>query len=171
MKVLITGIAGGLAREVARRLVQSGDEVVGADYRRIPEPSGDLTKVPVYRAHYHKTAIEDVFRQGPFDAVLHLGRVGNLSERIDKRFDLNVVGSKKVLSLARSHGAKRLVVLSARLDGRRMGLPPPGDRDRGLAPHERGRPGHPEHDVPSLALLTRAEARRFQSDDPIRPRR
>jgi UDP-glucose 4-epimerase len=112
MKVLITGIAGGLAREVARRLVEAGDQVVGADYRRIPEPSGALANVPVFRAHYHKTAIEDVFRQGPFDAVLHLGRVGNLSERADKRFDLNVVGSKKVLSLARSSGAKRLVVLS-----------------------------------------------------------
>ncbi len=112
MRVLVTGIAGGLAREVARRLVAAGDQVVGADYRRIPEPSGDLANVRVFRAHYHKTAIEDVFRQGPFDAVLHLGRVGNLSERADKRFDLNVVGSKKVLSLARSSGAKRLVVLS-----------------------------------------------------------
>ncbi len=112
MKVLVTGMGGGLSREVARQLLASGDEVVGVDYRRMPQPEGDLARVRVFAAHYHKTAIEDVFRQGPFEAVLHLGRVGNLSERIDKRFDLNVVGSKKILSLSRAHGVRRLVVLS-----------------------------------------------------------
>jgi UDP-glucose 4-epimerase len=111
VKVLVTGIAGGLAQEVARILRERGDEVVGVDYRPVA-PGAALEGVQIRRAHYHKTAIEDVFRQGPFEAVLHLGRVGNLSERIDKRFDLNVVGSKKVFSLCLSQGVRRLVVLS-----------------------------------------------------------
>jgi UDP-glucose 4-epimerase len=66
----------------------------------------------VYRAHYHKTAIEDVFRKQPIDAVLHLGRVGNLSERMAKRFDLNVVGSQKLFDCCRAHAVRALVVLS-----------------------------------------------------------
>jgi UDP-glucose 4-epimerase len=86
--------------------------VVGVDYRDPGELGPELGAMEVHRAQYHKTAIEDVFRRGPFDAVLHLGRVGNLSERAEKRFDLNVVGSKKLLSLCLSSGVRRLVVLS-----------------------------------------------------------
>ena len=52
-----------------------------------------------YRANYNKTGIEDVFKRHRFDAVLHLGRVGNLKESIGKRFDLNVVGSQKIMNL------------------------------------------------------------------------
>src|SRR5258708_33490521 len=112
MKVLITGIAGGLARHVANAFTLDGHSVVGVDYREVGSTDPLLDGVNVFRAHYHKTAIEDVFRKGPFEVLLHLGRVGNLSERIDKRFDLNVVGSKKLLSLALSTRVRRMVVLS-----------------------------------------------------------
>jgi UDP-glucose 4-epimerase len=44
--------------------------------------------------------------------VLHLGRVGNLKERMGKRFDLNVVGSGKVMELCLKYGIRRLLVLS-----------------------------------------------------------
>ncbi len=112
MNVLVTGIAGGLAQAVAAQLRSSGVGVYGVDYRAVGALGPALAGVRVFRAHYHKTAIEDVFRETRFDAVLHLGRVGNLSERADKRFDLNVVGSKKLLSLCASHSVRRLVVLS-----------------------------------------------------------
>ena len=112
MNILITGIAGGLARYVARTLSKDGHTVTGVDYRDVSAAAAELPGIGVRRANYHKTAIEDVFRKGPFDVLLHLGRVGNLSERIEKRFDLNVVGSKKLFSLALSTGVKRLVVLS-----------------------------------------------------------
>jgi len=112
MNVLITGIAGGLARHVARTLSRDGHTVTGVDYRDVSGAASELPGIGVHRASYHKTAIEDVFRKGPFEVLLHLGRVGNLSERIEKRFDLNVVGSKKLFSLALSTGVKRLVVLS-----------------------------------------------------------
>lgn len=112
MSVLVTGFAGGLAREVARVLLVHGHEVVGVDYREIGPLPEDLSSVRVYRAQYHKTAIEDVFRGHRFEAVLHLGRVGNLRERMSKRFDLNVVGSRKLFGCALAHGVRRLVVLS-----------------------------------------------------------
>jgi UDP-glucose 4-epimerase len=110
--VLVTGFAGGLAQRVAETLVARGDEVVGVDYRPVRTLEGPLANVPIHHAQYHKTAIEDVFRTRPFDAVLHLGRVGNLREDVSKRFDLNVTGSKKLLDLCLQHRVKSLVVLS-----------------------------------------------------------
>jgi UDP-glucose 4-epimerase len=110
--VLVTGFAGGLAHRVAERLLRRGDEVVGVDYREVSGLDGALANVKVHRAQYHKTAIEDVFRTRPFDAVLHLGRVGNLREDVNKRFDLNVTGSKKLLDLCVQQRVKTLVVLS-----------------------------------------------------------
>jgi UDP-glucose 4-epimerase len=111
-RFLITGIAGGLARLVAEKLVGRGDEVVGVDYRETKHPSQALEGVLVYRANYNKTAIEDVFARHAPTHVLHLGRVGNLKESAGKRFDLNVVGSQKILNLALEHEVSRLVVLS-----------------------------------------------------------
>lgn len=109
---LITGIAGGLAQRVAERLVSGGEEVVGVDYRRVPDLTGPLAGMTVYRASYNKTAIEDVFRHHPIGRVLHLGRVGNLSESIEKRFELNVIGAQKLMNLCLQHGVSSLVVLS-----------------------------------------------------------
>lgn len=107
---LITGIAGGLARIVAESLAGSGYEVVGVDYRPMESPPEFLEKC--YQASYNKTRIEDIFRRHRPTHVLHLGRVGNLKERMGKRFDLNVIGSRKVMDLALKYGARRLVVLS-----------------------------------------------------------
>jgi len=106
--LLITGIAGGLARLVAQRAAAMGHQVVGVDYRA----SAPIDGVDIRKANYNKTAIEDVFRSGPFDAVLHLGRVGNLKESLGKRFDLNVIGSQKLMNLCLAHKVPTLIVLS-----------------------------------------------------------
>lgn len=106
--ILITGIAGGLARRTSVLLRGQGHAVTGVDYRA----SRPLPGVTIHRASYDKTAIEDVFRRQQFDAVLHLGRVGNLIEEMAKRFDLNVVGSQKIMNLCLSYGVKSLVVVS-----------------------------------------------------------
>lgn len=111
-RVLITGISGGLAQRVAERLLVRGDEVVGVDYRATGDLPPALAQISVYRANYNKTAIEDIFRKHAFERVLHLGRVGNLKESSGKRFDLNVIGSQKLMNLCAQHGVKRLVVLS-----------------------------------------------------------
>ncbi|MEW5851681.1 MAG: NAD-dependent epimerase/dehydratase family protein [Myxococcota bacterium] len=108
--VLVTGMAGGLSRLVAQRLLALGHQVVGADYRPLPAPLPD--GMPFYQANYNKTRIEDIFKRHKVDSVLHLGRVGNLKESMGKRFDLNVVGSQKIMNLCLQHGVKRLVVLS-----------------------------------------------------------
>jgi UDP-glucose 4-epimerase len=106
---IVTGITGGLSQLVAAELAARGHAVVGVDYRPVRSlPSCHA----VYQANYNKTRIEDVFRRHPPALVLHLGRVGNLKERMGKRFDLNVMGSRKVMDLSCKYGARRLVVLS-----------------------------------------------------------
>lgn len=109
MTTLITGIAGGLAQRVATMLLERGDEVAGVDYRPARVESDAY---PVFRASYNKTAIEDVFRKVAPKCVLHLGRIGNLSEPIEKRFELNVIGSQKLMSLCVQNAVESLVVLS-----------------------------------------------------------
>jgi len=110
LRFLITGMAGGLSQLVGARLRELGHDVVGVDYR----PFKRLLPIdfPTYQASYNKTLIEDVFRRHSFDAVLHLGRVGNLKEDSNKRFDLNVMGSRKVMDLCLKYQVKRLLVLS-----------------------------------------------------------
>ena len=109
-RVLITGIAGGLAALVARRMAARGHEVIGVDYRPLQRHPEGVSKC--YQANYNKTRIEDIFRAHRPTHVLHLGRVGNLKEDPGKRFDLNVVGSRKVLDLTLKYATSRLVVLS-----------------------------------------------------------
>ncbi len=111
--ILITGMTGGLAQQVARQLISAGHTVVGVDYRELRRPllSG-LESLTLHRAHYNKTIIEDVFRHTAFDTVLHLGRAGSFKEAPGKRFDLNVVGSQKILNLCVQHQVKSLIVLS-----------------------------------------------------------
>ncbi|MFM7199575.1 MAG: NAD-dependent epimerase/dehydratase family protein [Myxococcota bacterium] len=108
--VLVTGVAGGLAQAVCRALREEGVEVVGVDYR--PPQQALPEGVRFFRASYNKTGIEDVFRRNKIDAVLHLGRVGDLRQDSERRFDLNVVGTQKIMNLCVEHGVKRLVVLS-----------------------------------------------------------
>lgn len=109
-KILVTGMAGSLARLTADALLEQGHEIIGVDYR--PKPMGLRRKIKFFRANYNKRIIEDVFRQQEPDWVLHLGRVGNLKTDRNKRFDLNVVGSAKLMDLCVKHEVERLVVLS-----------------------------------------------------------
>lgn len=108
--IMVTGAGGGLASQVIQMLDARGDDVVAVDYRTIEE---DLPpRVRFYKASYNKTGIEDVFRHHKFDVVLHLGRVGDLRQNPGMRFDLNVVGTQKIMNLCATNGVRRMVVLS-----------------------------------------------------------
>ena len=108
--VLVTGIAGSLARLTAEALVARGWDVVGVDYR--PAPTDLPDNITFARASYNKTRIEDIVRHHKPEGILHLGRVGNLKVRMNKRFDLNVIGSAKLMEVALKHHMRRMVVLS-----------------------------------------------------------
>lgn len=109
-RVLVTGIAGSLARLVGLSLQREGHEVSGVDYRRRPKDHPE--RIPYTQANYNKTRIEDLIRRFKPETILHLGRVGNLKLAVGRRFDLNVVGSGKIFELAEKYGVHRVVVLS-----------------------------------------------------------
>lgn len=107
---LITGITGGLAQLVGAELAKRNFKIVGVDYRPLKNILGYPAEI--YQANYNKTRIADIFRRHRPSCVLHLGRVGNLKERMGKRFDLNVVGSGKIMELCVKHEVQRLLILS-----------------------------------------------------------
>ena len=112
--ILITGIAGGyLSQRVAAKPFADGNwslaSTIAKSARRCPRRrQAQKSTAPTY----NKTIIEDVFRHNSFDAVMHLGRAFSLKESVGKRFDLNVVGSQKIMNLAVQHNVPSLVVLS-----------------------------------------------------------
>lgn len=107
-KVLVTGIAGGLGRLVARRLRRSCT-VIGADREKW---SARLPELPFYQVDLRTRAFEDVFRTERPDCVVHLGFVRHFRAGSQERYDVNVRGTRRLLDHCRHHGVSRVVVLS-----------------------------------------------------------
>ncbi len=112
-RVLITGIAGGLAAHLARRLsAQDGvDLVVGVDSRL---PAHDLHATRVVRADLSSPVIGDVLERDGIDTLVHLaisatpGEVGQRSRK-----EHNVIGTMQLLAAAQRAPRLRTVVLKS----------------------------------------------------------
>lgn len=108
-KVLVTGVAGGLGRLVARGL-QERYEVTGVDSARWrSHPPGITTHVVDLR----KRRFEDVIRTERPSAVVHLGFVRHFRGDDQERHAVNVGGTRTVLDHCFKYGVERLVVLSS----------------------------------------------------------
>jgi UDP-glucose 4-epimerase len=108
-RVLITGIAGGQGKLLARRL-QHSLEVCGADIVSWP---GHPPGVRVHKVDLRKRKFEDVIRTEQPDAVVHLGFIRHFRRSDRLRHDVNVRGTKQLLDHCVRHGVKQLVVLSS----------------------------------------------------------
>lgn len=107
-KVLITGITGNLGRAIAER-IYTRFAVIGVD----PSPwVGHPVEIQMITADLRKRRVEDIFRRERPDVVIHLG-LERHSFDVGLRHDVNVVGSKRVLELAATYGAKRVIVLTS----------------------------------------------------------
>lgn len=107
-RLLITGIASGLGRLVAKRV--AGDyEIHGVD---IGPWEGRERAIKVHQADLRSKKVEDIFRREQPKAVVHLGMVRH---RFDPklRHDVNVVGTKHLLEYCANHGVEKLVILSS----------------------------------------------------------
>jgi UDP-glucose 4-epimerase len=108
-KLLITGIAGGQGRLIARRV---GDffQVSGVDR----EPwEGFPSNVRMHVVDLRKRKFEDVFRTERPDALVHHAFVRHFRSAPQVRHEVNVLGTKRVLEYAIKYGVKRIVVLSS----------------------------------------------------------
>jgi len=107
-KVLVTGIAGGQGRLLARRL-REGFEVCGVDRVAWEEaPSG----VSVHVVDLRKKQFEDVLRRERPSAVVHLGFVQGFRAGARVRYDANVRGTLNLLRQCVRHKVSRVVVVS-----------------------------------------------------------
>jgi len=109
VRILLTGIGGRLGRRVAQRLARQ-NTVVGIDDRPCPGlPEG----IVHHQVDLRRRPAEDVFRQGSFDAVVHLGVVHNFRIPSEKLYARNVVGTETLLKYVSKYQIKKLVLLSS----------------------------------------------------------
>jgi UDP-glucose 4-epimerase len=108
-KVLITGIAGGQGRLLARRLSENY-EVCGVD--RVSWKSAPRG-IRVHVVDLRKKKFEDVIRTELPAVVVHMAFVRHFRTSEGIRHDVNVRGTKHVLDHCVNHGVQKLVVLSS----------------------------------------------------------
>lgn len=113
--VLIIGIQGALAKITAELLIKKNPEIKihGIDSRII----GDIpnrTQLTFQQIKYNRTNFEKIFREYQFDTILHLGRLGHspITGNINKRIDINLVGTNTILELAQKFQCKKVIILS-----------------------------------------------------------
>jgi UDP-glucose 4-epimerase len=108
-RLLITGIAGGQGRLVAKRVADSF-AVSGVD--RAPW-EGHPTHITVHTMDLRKKKFEDIFRRERPSAVVHLAFVRHFRADPMVRHEINVAGTKRLLECCATYGVKKLVVLSS----------------------------------------------------------
>ncbi len=106
MKVLIPGIGGLLARNVARRLLAQGHRVIGIDPRGWP---GAPAEIELYPVDIRKRAAEQVFRHHRPEAVIHMATISALLADAEERYRINLGGTRAVFEHSNSYGVRQLV--------------------------------------------------------------
>lgn len=106
--VLVTGAGGALATKVVESL-RKNNNIVAVDFRYKPRFDKG---VHCYRVSYNKRSFEDIFRVHKIDAVIHLGRMGLYESDHYHRYNVNVLGTQKLLDLCRKYEVKQVLVLS-----------------------------------------------------------
>ncbi|MBY0518587.1 MAG: NAD-dependent epimerase/dehydratase family protein [Bacteriovoracaceae bacterium] len=115
-KVLILGMAGGLAQITTRLLLSEHPEwsVLGIDTRPL-ENVATMPGLETLSMKYSRGNFENLFRSHHFDAVLHLGRISHSSNDADilaKRLELSVMGTSRILDLCLRSGVGKVIILS-----------------------------------------------------------
>jgi len=108
MKILIAGIAGGIAQKLALELVARGHSVVGIDVR--PWASAP-SSIEMHRVDLRKRAAEDVFRKAKPEAVIHMATVAHLMANMEDRARLNLGGTEAVFQHCKNYGVEKCVIV------------------------------------------------------------
>lgn len=107
--VLVTGICGNLGRRVARRLHREVF-VVGLDRRKFVGRPKDIEH---HAVDLRRRRVEDIFREGPIDAVVHLGVMHDPRGNSEEHHTWNVAGLSRLLEYASRHSVRKFVLLSS----------------------------------------------------------
>ncbi|MGK5094366.1 NAD-dependent epimerase/dehydratase family protein [Deltaproteobacteria bacterium TL4] len=107
-EVLITGAGGELAHRVFEKMKEDYT-LIGVDFREESHYDDRLVK---YRLDFTKRGFEEVFRKHQFEGILHLGRIRMTQQDRFKRYNINVLGTQRLLELGRKYEVDHTVVLS-----------------------------------------------------------
>jgi len=115
-KILIIGIAGGLAQMTARLILTEHPdwEILGIDSRDVSKVT-QMKGLSAINMKYSRGNFENLFRTHDFDIVYHLGRISHSSNEqnvLAKRIDLSVMGTSRILDLCERSGVKKVLILS-----------------------------------------------------------
>jgi UDP-glucose 4-epimerase len=112
VRVLVTGASGQVGGEIARRLVESGHDVVGLG--RKPAEDGSLPEERLLIDIGESGADEAIERGlGSADAVVHAAASLRMEELDPEVLRVNCVGTREVFSAARRCGASQFVFISS----------------------------------------------------------
>jgi UDP-glucose 4-epimerase len=108
--LLVTGASGGLASILTDMLAEDY-RLVGVDPRQMV--AGRNFPGTFHQIQYTHRKMAEIFRKNKFHGLIHLGRVATtagLSQ--NARYNVNVLGTRNLLHLARQFGVSRVVVFS-----------------------------------------------------------
>jgi len=108
-RVAITGISGRLGALLARHLHRT-HEVVGIDRRRF---AGAPADVEMHRIDIRRKRCAEVFRNGRFDAVVHLNVMHDPRASSADHHTFNIQGTTRVMEYCVRFGIPKLVLLSS----------------------------------------------------------
>ena len=107
-RILITGAAGYIGRQLAARLVATGHEVLGLDIRVPADPP-----CPVIECDIRDAQLASICRERGIARVVHLAAVLADSGDRARDYDIDVNGTRNVLEACVSAGVRQLVVTSS----------------------------------------------------------
>ncbi|MFT6630470.1 MAG: UDP-glucose 4-epimerase [Bacteriovoracaceae bacterium] len=115
-KVLIIGIAGGLAQILSKLILQHHPdwEILGIDTRPVHKVS-KLKGLKAEKLRFSRGNFENLFRDHNFDYVYHLARIShssNIHAGLTERLELSVMGTNRILDLSLRFNVKKIVILS-----------------------------------------------------------
>lgn len=106
--VIATGAAGNLGRLLVQHLHRDR-EVIAVDRRPIAGLPKDVKSL---RADVRWRGIEDVFRSGRVEGILHMGLIHNPRNEVGQ-YRYNVAGTQRLLELAAKYDIQKFVMLSS----------------------------------------------------------
>jgi UDP-glucose 4-epimerase len=116
MKILVTGAAGFIGSVVTELLVARGHEVHGLDDLRYGHEAAVDASAVFYECDItDKQKVAQIFRDTPFDAVVHLAAEAYIDESIadpGRFYNVNVQGGINILEGMRTTGVERMIFSS-----------------------------------------------------------
>jgi UDP-glucose 4-epimerase len=107
--VLVTGICGNLGRRLARHLHRDR-RVIGLDHRPFVGRPKDIEH---HRIDLRRRRVEDIFREAPIAAVVHLGVRHDPRGNSEEHHTWNVGGLSRLLEYASRYRVPKFILLSS----------------------------------------------------------